>query len=418
MSEQRERVTRASASTWGRGAIPAAGPATLSLERRALLVTVALRLSSAAVAAVVALLGLASAANPTWVLLSVTGVLVWAGSFGVHSLREGPNFRLGVMDVAICAALCLLHGRLVPGSVLTASAGSGWVDLVASATVLNAQYFLRQPHGLLATAVITATYTIGAPGLREAPLVLALQGILSAGMFVLLRRAAGSADSVLAAEAVAQANEMARAAARTDERDHQRRLHDTVLATLTMVSTGAIADRSDTLRRRALADLRVIQGLADEADEADGADGADEADGASAAPAPLVPLDEALRAAASAPRPGLPTLTVEFGLAPVRLPHPVVTALAEAVAEALTNVARHAGTSAVQVRAEAVGAGVVVLVLDRGRGFDLAAVPAHRRGLRESIVGRMAAVGGGAWIEARPGDGVRVMLRWPASGAP
>ncbi|GAB2882200.1 sensor histidine kinase [Streptomyces mayteni] len=411
MSEQRERVMRASASMWGRGEIPAAGPATLSLERRALLVTVVLRLSSAVVAAVVALLGLASAANPAWVLLSVAGVLVWACSFGVYSLRGGPNLRLGVADVVLCAALCLLHGRLVPESVLTASAGSGWVDLVASATVLNTQYFLRPPHGLLATAVITATYTIGAPGLREAPVVLVLQGILSAGMFVLLRRAAGSADSVLAAEAVAQANEMARAAARADERDHQRRLHDTVLATLTMVSTGAIADRSDTLRRRAVADLRVIQGLADEANEAD--EGGD----ASADPAPLVPLDEALRAAASTPRPGLPTLTVEFGLAPVRLPHPVVTALADAVAEALTNVARHAGTSAAQVRAEAVGAGVVVVVLDRGRGFDLAAVPAHRRGLRESIVGRMAAVGGGARIEARPGDGVRVMLRWPASGA-
>ncbi|TDC79097.1 sensor histidine kinase [Streptomyces hainanensis] len=417
MSEQRGRVMRASAPRWGRGAIPAAGPATLTLERRALIVTVVLRLSSAAVAAVVALLGLSSAANPAWVLLSVAGVLVWAGSFGVQSLRGGPNLRLGVTDVVLCAVLCLLHDRLVPGSVLTATAGSGWVDLVASATVLNTQYFLRPPHGLLATAVITAAYTIGAPGLREAPVVLVLQGILSAGMFVLLRRAAGSADAALAAEAVAQANEMARAAARADERDHQRRLHDTVLATLTMVSTGAIADRSDTLRRRAVADLRVIHGLADEVDEADEANEANEGGGTSAAPVRLVPLDEALRGAASTPRPGLPTLTVEFGLAPVRLPQPVVTALADAVAEALTNVARHAGTSAAQVRAEAVGAGVAVVVLDRGRGFDPAAVPAHRRGLRESIVGRMAAVGGGARIEARPGDGVRVMLRWPASGA-
>jgi signal transduction histidine kinase len=401
MSEQRERTEFASASMWGHGVVPAAGPATLSLERQALLVIVVLRLSSAAVAAVVALLGLASAANPAWVLLSVAGVLIWEGSSGALLLRGVPTFRLGVTDVAICAALCLLHGQLVPDPVLTASAGSGWIDLMASVTVLNAQFLLRQPHGLLATVVITATYTVGAPGLREAPLVLALQGILSAGMFVLLRRAARSADSSLAAEAVAQANELARAAARADERDHQRRLHDTVLATLTMVSTGAIADRSEALRRRAVADLRVVHGLAADAD------------GTPASPAPLAPLDVALRAAASTPRPGLPALTVEFGLVPVLLPHPVVTALADAVAEALTNVVRHAGTTAAQVRAEAVGAGVVVDVLDRGRGFDLAAVPAHRRGLRESIVGRMAAVGGGARIETRPGDGVRVLLRWP-----
>ncbi|MFI6083009.1 sensor histidine kinase [Streptomyces sp. NPDC051217] len=400
MSEVRGPAGHASASVWGHSDAPAAGPAMASLERQALLIIVVLRVSSAAVAAVVALLGLASAANPLWVLLSVAGVLVWAGSFGVSLLRRGPTFRLGVTDVAICAVLCLLHGQLVPASVLTATAGTGWIDLLASVTVLNAQFYLRQPHGLLATVVITVAYTVGVPGLREAPVVLVLQGILSAGTFILLRRAARSADSALAAKAVAQANERARAAARADERDHQRRLHDTVLATLTMVSTGAIADRSEALRRRALADLHVIDGLAT-------------ADGTPAGPAPLAPLDVALRAAASTPRPGLPAPTVEFGLVPVLLPHPVVTALADAVAEALTNVVRHAGTTEAQVRAEKVGVGVVVDVLDRGRGFDLAAVPEHRRGLRESIVGRMTAVGGDARIETRPGDGARVTLRWP-----
>ncbi|MFD3482303.1 sensor histidine kinase [Streptomyces sp. NPDC058665] len=400
MSEEREPAEHASARVWGHGEVPAAGPATVSLERQALLIIVILRLSSAAVAAVVALLGLASAANPVWVLLSVSGVLVWAGWFGVFALRHGATFRLGVTDVAVCAVFCLLHGQLVPDPVLEASAGTGWIDLLAGVTVLNAPFYLRPSHGLLATVVITVAYMAGVPGLREAPVVLVLQGILSTGTFVLLRRAARSADAALAAKAVAQANERARAAARADERDHQRRLHDTVLATLTMVSTGAIADRSEVLRHRAMADLQVIDALATP-------------HGAPADPVPLVPLDAALRAAATTPRPGLPAPTVEFGVVPVLLPHPVVTALADAVAEALTNVVRHAGTTAAQVRAEPVGAGVVVDVLDRGRGFDLAAVSEHRRGLRESIVGRMTAVGGDARIEARPGDGARVMLRWP-----
>lgn len=400
MSEQHERIEHAPASVRGHGVVPAAGPATLSLERQALLVIVVLRLSGAAVATVVALLGLASSANPARVLLCVAGLLVWAGSFGVLLLRGGRTFWLGVTDVVVCAALCLLHGELVPAPVLTASAGTGWIDLVAGVTVLSAPFFLRRAHGLLATVVITAAYTLGAPGLREAPVVLVLQGILSAGLFVLLRRAASSADAALAAKAVAQANELARAAARADERDHQRRLHDTVLATLTMVSTGAITERTESLRRRAVADLHVIHDLAD-------------ADGPNTVPAPPAPLDVALRAAASRPRPGLPALTVEFGLVQVLLPQPVVTALADAVAEALTNVVRHAGTTTAQVRAETVGAGVIVHVLDRGRGFDPAAVPLHRRGLRESTVGRMAAVGGSARIETRPGAGVRVTLRWP-----
>ena len=155
-----------------------------------------------------------------WVLLSVAGVLVWAGLFSIRTLRgEGRPSGPGAGDVVLCAVLCLLHGQLVPASVLTASAGSGWVDLIASVTVLNAQCLLRQPHGLLATVVIATAYTAGAPGLREAPVVLLLQGVLSAGMFILLRRAARSADSTLAAKAEARANDLARAAARADERD-------------------------------------------------------------------------------------------------------------------------------------------------------------------------------------------------------
>jgi hypothetical protein len=185
-----------------------------------------------------------------------------------------------------------------------------------------------------------------------------------------------------------------------------------VLATLTMVSTGAITEHSAVLRDRAVADLRVIRALGADTDASAYPSGPA---GPHDTTTPLVRLDTALRAAAFAARPGLPPLTVELGTVPVLLPLPrrVLTALVDAVAEALTNVVRHSGTTTAQVRVEPVGAGVVVKVLDGGRGFDPATVPAHRRGLRESIRGRMAAVGGDALIETRPGDGVHVTLRWP-----
>ena len=48
-----------------------------------------------------------------------------------------------------------------------------------------------------------------------------------------------------------------------------------------------------------------------------------------------------------------------------------------------------------------------VFVRDRGAGFDRAAVPADRRGLAESIEGRMARAGGTATIVSSPGDGHR-----------
>ncbi|MFF2644862.1 hypothetical protein ACFVUB_34100 [Streptomyces niveus] len=79
--------------------------------------------------------------------------------------------------------------------VLTAGAGAGWTDLLAGVAVLNAPFCLRTFHGLLATVVITVSCTAGVPDLREAPVVLVLQGILSAGMFILMRRAADSAPT-------------------------------------------------------------------------------------------------------------------------------------------------------------------------------------------------------------------------------
>ena len=48
---------------------------------------------------------------------------------------------------------------------------------------------------------------------------------------------------------------------------------------------------------------------------------------------------------------------------------------------------------------------------DEGPGFELGAVPTERRGVRDSIVGRMAAVGGSAGRDSQPGEGTEVALR-------
>jgi signal transduction histidine kinase len=49
-------------------------------------------------------------------------------------------------------------------------------------------------------------------------------------------------------------------------------------------------------------------------------------------------------------------------------------------------------------------------VRDRGPGFDLSAIPPDRRGLRESVLGRMERHGGSAEIHTRPGEGTEVEL--------
>jgi signal transduction histidine kinase/phage shock protein PspC (stress-responsive transcriptional regulator) len=87
-----------------------------------------------------------------------------------------------------------------------------------------------------------------------------------------------------------------------------------------------------------------------------------------------------------------------------------VDALIAAAREAIVNAAKFAGGSTVDVYAEASDDRVAVFVRDRGPGFDPAAVPEDRHGVRESIVGRMQRHGGRASIGSSPGGGTEVEL--------
>jgi two-component sensor histidine kinase len=89
---------------------------------------------------------------------------------------------------------------------------------------------------------------------------------------------------------------------------------------------------------------------------------------------------------------------------------PKLHALVAAAREAITNAAKHGGGGPVSVFVEARDETVTVFVRDRGEGFDPAAIDSDRRGVRESIVGRMERNGGRANIRAAPGGGTEVEL--------
>jgi signal transduction histidine kinase len=104
---------------------------------------------------------------------------------------------------------------------------------------------------------------------------------------------------------------------------------------------------------------------------------------------------------------GVPVEVVAVGDAPL---DERAQALVAAAREALVNAAKFAPDGPVALYAEVDQERIEVFVRDRGPGFDPAAVPADRRGVRESIVGRMERNGGRAVVHSAPGAGTEIEL--------
>ncbi len=93
-------------------------------------------------------------------------------------------------------------------------------------------------------------------------------------------------------------------------------------------------------------------------------------------------------------------------------------ALLGAVREAVTNAAKHAEVAEIAVFVEVSPSELTAFVRDRGVGFDVEAALAdaggdHRRGLRDSIIGRLERHGGRATLWSSPGAGTEVELCVP-----
>jgi signal transduction histidine kinase/phage shock protein PspC (stress-responsive transcriptional regulator) len=109
----------------------------------------------------------------------------------------------------------------------------------------------------------------------------------------------------------------------------------------------------------------------------------------------------------------IPVEVVTVGDAPVtEQTRPLVLA----AREAMVNAAKHSEADKVDVFAEIDGRRTEVYVRDRGRGYDQAAVPGDRMGVRNSITDRMRRHGGQAAIRTAPGEGTEVRLSMESRG--
>lgn len=189
------------------------------------------------------------------------------------------------------------------------------------------------------------------------------------------------------------------ARARSQERaEVAAHLHDSVLQTLALMQKRA-GDPDDVakLARRQERELRSWLAGGDP-------------------PRPAERLADALRAAAEDVEEthGAPVDAVVVGDAPL---DERSEALVAATREALTNAAKFASDAGpVHLYAEIENGAARVFVDDRGPGFDPKSIPGDRRGVRESIIGRMKRHGGRVEIRSGPGEGTEVELSLEANG--
>ncbi len=96
-----------------------------------------------------------------------------------------------------------------------------------------------------------------------------------------------------------------------------------------------------------------------------------------------------------------------------RLDPDVEGQLGLAVRQCLANVLKHSGVTEAEVAVQSSDSDVMVMVIDGGVGFTESEVAADRLGLRTSIRGRVADVGGSVQLWSTPGRGTSVLIRVP-----
>jgi len=190
-------------------------------------------------------------------------------------------------------------------------------------------------------------------------------------------------------------------------RQGARLLHDTVLATLTLLAHSGVGVAPDAMRQQAADDAKLLRQLR-----------------LGASPAPersgnyqLEPVEETVLGTtleSVKQRFGRMGLEVSWhGTGQVLLPSDVLDAFLLALAECLENVRRHSGVTEAHVTIVDDEKMVRAMITDAGVGFTLDDVDSARLGFKESVVGRLREVGGHARLFSSPGAGTTVVLEVP-----
>ncbi len=321
--------------------------------------------------------------------------------------RQIPAWAMGV-DLAVAAAALVAAGMACDPIDATSWANSAVAPAVSTAAAAATTW--RRGYGIPTGIVLAGAYVVGiSRGIAANATRVIPSGAGDAASMVIFSLVAGIAAGYLIRQAevtALAATELAEARARIaaeESRDRERArqyrmLHDTVLSTLSALARGGLDPSDPLVRQRCAADADYLRGLI----SSGGVSAGNQLQGELAA----VGRSQAAL--------GL-RVHVHCADIPADLPERVVRAIADATREALNNVIKHAGVDQAWVTAlapDGPASGVLVTIADRGRGFN-ATAGSGGLGLRDSIIARLAEVGGTATVDSRPGQGTSVELRWP-----
>jgi len=197
-------------------------------------------------------------------------------------------------------------------------------------------------------------------------------------------------------------------------RQSARLLHDTVLATLTLLAHSGVGVKPEALREQAGDDARLLRQLRLGSNPNPPADDEE-----------FVPTETSPIPVGHEPVLGTTLESVQqrfsrmglqvswHGTGQVLLPSEVLDAFLLALAECLENVRRHSGVTEAHVTITEDETIVRALVTDSGVGFDINDIDDAKLGFTESVVARLRDVGGNARLFSAPGSGTTVVLEVP-----
>lgn len=302
----------------------------------------------------------------------------------------------------ILAFLTLLVGAVVVGAIgwslgsvgLPQTFVLGCALIAATAIGSNADRWTGSVGTILGyLSAESALLLVPEAGLGHvAPLIIAIVVSLYYAFLALARRTSRSASRSLDDAALA---DVTASEVRALEHHSRALVHDTVLSDLVALGVTRPGPLSPATRASITASLEAVRGPVY---------------ASTGTPAVLRDLASVLDYAENA---GLHVDITGDPSALTLLDDEARSALIHAIDQALANVRAHAGVDEAEVSLAASGGSVMVTVVDGGVGFIEADIPADRFGFRESIRGRLEAVGGEARILSRPGAGTSIVLMIP-----